>query len=82
MVDNTCDVGSDCSFTYNIQASSPQLSSMSTNIINTGTITLTGTNLNIGTPQVILTNLDTNLVSIVVPSTSSATSLTFTVPKV
>lgn len=81
MADNTCQ--GTCSFTYIDQATSPSLSSMSTNAITTGTINLTGKNLNLGgSPKVILTNKKTAKVTTVVPTSATDTSVSFTVPNV
>lgn len=78
MVDNTC--GGVCDFTYLDASSSPKLTSMSSNTIIYGSITLTGVNLALGTPIVVLTNKDTSLATTVTPSSVNATSITFNVP--
>lgn len=78
MVDNTC--GGLCGFTYLDASVSPKLNSMSTNTIIYGSITLTGVNLNQGTPVVVLTNKDTSLTTTVTPSSANASSITFNVP--
>jgi len=83
MVDNTCN-GS-CGFTYLNSSSSPSLKTISTNVASSGTISLTGLNLNLGTssPVVVLENYETGEVTIVNTTiTSSATSLNFTLPQV
>lgn len=80
MVDNTC--GGSCSFSYLTEAQSPTLTSMSANTITSGSIILNGTNFNLGSPVVVLTNLNTSLVTLVTPSSVSSTSLTFTVPTI
>lgn len=80
MVDNTC--SGTCSFSYIPLSQSPSLSAISTNSITTGTITLTGANLNLGTPVVVLTNKKTGLATTVTPTSATATSLVFTVPSV
>ena len=77
MVDNTC-VGT-CGFTYLPQAQSPSLTSMSANTITSGNVVLNGTNFDLGSPVVVLTNLNTNLVTLVTPSSVTSTSLTFAV---
>lgn len=80
MADSTCN-GS-CSFSYNSQSQSPSLSSISVNSITSGIITLNGTNLALGNPIVILTNVNTSLSTEVVPNSASATSITFLLPKI
>jgi hypothetical protein len=80
MVDNTC--GGTCSFSYIAEGQSPTLTKMSTNSITTGSIVLNGTNFSLGTPIVILTNLNTSLATKVTPTGVTATSLTFAVPSV
>lgn len=80
MVDNTC--GGSCGFSYLTEAQSPTLTSMSANTITSGNIVLNGTNFNLGSPVVVLTNLNTSLVTLVTPSSVSSTSLTFAVPSI
>ncbi len=54
MIDNTCN-GS-CGFTYLSSSSSPSLETISPNVVSSGTISLTGVNLNLGSssPVVVL----------------------------
>jgi hypothetical protein len=80
MVDNTC--GGTCSFSYLDASLSPSLTNMSANSITTGNIVLNGTNFNLGTPVVVLTNKKTGLVTQVTPTSVTASSLSFAVPSV
>lgn len=83
MVDNTCN-GS-CGFTYLSSSSSPSLQTISPTVASSGSISLTGLNLNLGTasPVVVLENYETGEVTLVNTTiTSSATSLNFTLPQV
>jgi hypothetical protein len=81
MADNTCQ--GVCSFTYLSEAASPSLSSISTSRITTGSIVLTGNNLNLGgSPKVILTNMNTSKTTTVIPTSASDVSVTFTLPNV
>lgn len=82
MVDNTCDNSSGCVFTYLPSVSSPNLTGISTNRIASGSVVLTGNNLNLATPLVVLTNILTGVVTTTNPSSSSANSVTFVVPSV
>lgn len=81
MADNTCQ--GVCSFTYLDKTASPSLSSISTNSITTGSIVLTGKNLNLGgSPKIILTNMNTSKVTTVIPTSASDVSVNFTLPNV
>lgn len=80
MVDNTC--GGQCQFSYIDSSLSPKLTSMSVNSISSGSVTLTGSNFNLGTPVVVLTHKNTSLVNVVTPTSTTATSITFTMPSV
>jgi hypothetical protein len=82
MVDNTCANANSCLFNYISSASSPTLTSMSVNIIASGSVTLIGTNLNLSPPVVVLTNTLTGVVTIANTTSSSVTSVTFLVPSV
>lgn len=82
MVDSTCGSVGSCGFTYLDSSVSPQLTSMSTNSITTGQITINGSNFDLGTPIVILTNEETGQVTMVTPTNVIPTSLSFTVPSV
>ncbi|CAM6001509.1 unnamed protein product [Sphagnum balticum] len=84
MVDNTCANSGACTFAYLDQSLGPHITSISSNSITTGSVTLAGTNFNVGgaTPKVILSNKGTGKVTVVIPTSSSATSVTFTLPNV
>lgn len=80
MVDNTCPANN-CGFTYQSESSSPKLTSISTNTISSGTVTLAGNLFDIGS-QVILTNKLTAKETIVAPTTTSINSIVFTLPEI
>jgi hypothetical protein len=59
------------------------MENISTTAITTGSITLTGQRFDIGNSTLVsLTNQITGKITVVTPTTSSATSITFTLPSV
>ena len=82
MADNTCGAAGACTFNYIPKASSPQLTAISATVIASGSVVLSGYNLNLYTPQVVLTNAATGVTTFVTPVSATATSLNFTLPNV
>jgi len=60
----------------------PKITSISTNALTTGSVTITGTNLNLSAPSVILTNKLTGVVTLVNPQSSNATTVVFNLPSI
>jgi hypothetical protein len=82
MADNTCGSPGACVFNYIGSTGSPQLSSISINVISSGSVILTGNNLNLYPPLVVLNNQLTGVVTVVTPTSYTATTIVFNVPNV
>lgn len=82
MVVNTCVNPTDCTFNYLPTTSSPELTSISSSIVTSGSVTLFGRDLDSSVPVVVLTNKLTGNVTVVSADSYTNTEVVFTVPSI